>query len=146
MSDQDQSPPTLQSRLLAFATGPQGQSLIRRALSGSGIAGVWLVHLGFPQADLGPLSDFIIVILPFVLAEVWAQFTKTKAAIVSQAAKIVADRQGAMASPAGEKAAGELVKAVGTLPGVAIGVDTSASSEAIAAVAHDPSAPNVNPI
>lgn len=89
----DTAPPSLQQRVMAFMTGPAGQSIIRRALSGSGVLGVWLVHRGFPEADLGPLTDFIVAITPFVLTEIWAQITKTHKAIIGQAAKILAERQ-----------------------------------------------------
>jgi hypothetical protein len=93
MSISETAPPSLQSKLMAFVAGPQGQSIIRRALSGSGVAGVWLIHHGFPEADLGSTADIIVMAAPFVLTEVWAQITKTHAAIIGQAANILAARQ-----------------------------------------------------
>lgn len=147
MSDpSDPAGQNLREKVMAFITGPAGQSLIRRALSGSGVAGVWLIHKGFPAADLGSLADGIILIAPFIVAEVWSQFTKTKAAIVTQAAKIVADRQGQPSTIAGEMATGALVKAVSTMPGVQVAVDTKAASPPVAAVALDPAVANVQAI
>lgn len=93
MSNVEAAPQSLQSKAMAFLAGPQGQSIIRRALSGSGVLGVWLVHKGFPEAELGQLTDIIIAAAPFVVTEVWAQIGKTHAAIIGQAAKILAAKQ-----------------------------------------------------
>lgn len=85
--------PSLKAKLFAFVTGPSGQSLIRRVLSGSGVGGVWLIHHHFPEADLGPLSDIIIGVTPFVITEAWSQLSKTHEAIIGMAAKILAAKQ-----------------------------------------------------
>lgn len=79
--------------LMSFLKNAQTQTVLRAALAPSGIVGVKLIEWGFPGAQLGGLAEIVIQVAPFVAVLAWSLAVKTHKAIITQAAKILADRQ-----------------------------------------------------
>lgn len=127
-----------QQQITEWFQRPKVQATIRASLMASGVLGDKLVHWGFPQADLGWLTEAAIYVLPFAAGYIWSLAVKTHERIIQEAAKLVAAGQ---ASP---KAQAAIVAATGQgVPGASVVVDPTEAAPAVRAVATDPAAPGV---
>ena len=147
MTDPNQQPPLSSiDKLKAFFLSPTVQEPLKAAFTAGGPAYLWLFHHGENAQQIAWEYQAIIMFGPGVVVWLINQLQKTRAAVITQAAKFIAAKDGQTASPAVEKAAGEMVKAVSTMPGVQMAVDTKMASPGVVAAANDSMAPNVNPV
>lgn len=147
MTDPNPQPPaSMVDKIKAFFLSPTVQEPLKAAFTAGGPAYLWLSQHGSNAQQIAWEYQAIILFGPGVAVWVINQAQKTKAAIVSQAAKIIAAKDGQPATAAVEKAAGDMVKAVSTMPGVQMAVDTKVASPGVVAAANDSTAPNVNPV
>lgn len=80
-------------KVSSFLKSQQFQATLRALLAPSGVVGVKLIEWGFPGTQLGPVTELLVQVAPFVAALAWSLAVKTHKAIIAQAAKILADRQ-----------------------------------------------------
>lgn len=150
-------PETLTTRLVNWLKTPQGTSLLTNALTPIvSFVSVPLIKWGFPELDMGMVTQGVIYATPFVISTTISAIRKTKAAILAQAAEIVAGYQiknlpmsAAVAQAAVPLATAvasmpdaTIVKGVAAMPGIEMQVGESASAGA-KAVASDPAVQNV---
>ncbi len=147
MTDPSPQPPaSMIDKIKAFFLSPTVQEPLKAAFTAGGPAYLWLSQHGSNAQQIAWEYQAIILFGPGFIVWVINQAQKTKASIITLAAKFIAAKDGQAASPAVEKAAGAMVKAVSTMPGVQMAVDTAVASPGVVAAANDPAAPNVNPV
>lgn len=88
------APKTITQALVDWVKSPNGIMVISAMLAPSGVLGIKLIHwFGLSTDQLGWLTTEAIQFAPFVIAGVIQGIRSTHQAIISQVAKLLADRK-----------------------------------------------------
>lgn len=81
-------------KMIEWCKSPAGMAMLRNLLAPViSYVSLRLIKWGWPQLDVNQFTELAIYAVPFLVATIISQLSKTKAAIIKQAAQILAERQ-----------------------------------------------------